>query len=93
MVKRWFKELFNRKIKCERVGHKNKKLFYRIRRRSYERRVVVADFNAEFNFCKRCCHRGQPMNEKLVAEYNGCRMSTEMWEYMDTHGFVVVERL
>jgi hypothetical protein len=84
---RWLKELLRPARKCERVGHNCTWVRRKIRRRG-EGRIVVEDFNATFDICKRCGKTDGPRDEKRVDWFTGCTMPNYMWEELDQKGYV-----
>ncbi len=86
---RWWKELRDPALKCERVGHKYKDSTRRIRREVHEHRIVCRDYEQQIRTCSRCGHR-MILGEKEVDWYTGVTMPQSMWDEIRSKGYVVI---
>lgn len=89
-VMRRFKELFNSRLKCERIGHDMKEEQIKVRKSSYEWREVVADFKATRCKCKRCGETTEPTIGEKVDWYSSCSMPDSMWAEIKEKGYLVL---
>lgn len=89
-VLRSFKELFNSRLKCERIGHDMKEEQIKVRKKSYEWREVVADFKATRCRCKRCGETTEPTISEKVDWFSSCSMPDSMWEQIREKGYLVL---
>lgn len=88
---RVFKEFFNQALKCERLGHDNIEQEIKIRKEpdSFSSRVVVEDYKAKIQFCKRCKGlEGEPYGLKYLTYYTSCSMPSSMWDDIREKGYV-----
>lgn len=89
-VMRRFKELFNSRLRCERIGHDMKEEQIKVRKNSYGYGEVVADFKATRCRCKRCGETTEPTIGEKVDWYSSCSMPDYMWNKIKEQGYVVL---
>ena len=91
-VMRRFKELFNSRLKCERIGHdfETQKLTIRKRAGLEHYRAIVVDYEATQEVCKRCGERCELKEGKEKDWFTSCSMPSDMWDKMDEKGYLVL---
>lgn len=88
---RFLKELFNPRLKCERVGHSLAHVCRRIRRPG-KGRIVCNDFDAVLIECDRCDYVSPEVASEVEVDwFNGVTMPNSMWDEMKINGFVRVD--
>lgn len=90
-IKQWFKEIFNSRLKCQRIGHKMISEQVLVRKMSDEWRETVADFKATRRKCKRCGEITEPIVEEKINGFTGCSMPSSMWDEMKEKGYLILE--
>lgn len=89
-MKRFFTELFNPKLKCERLGHKTKTATFTVRKKCYERHAVVTDHTATQEHCTRCGEKGPMIIGDQTNWFSSCSMPQHMWDEMTKDGFTIL---
>ena len=86
------KELFNSKLKCNRVGHNLKTQNLRIRKLAspYHYRAVVIDYEATREVCKRCGLIGELKEGSEKDWYTSCSMPDVMWNEIHKNGYTIM---
>ena len=88
---RFIKELFNQKLKCQRLGHKMKTICIKIRKDGVGFREVVTDYKAEKDYCERCGgEHSEYKNLKYIQGYTKCSMPSDMWDSIREKGYVEI---
>lgn len=89
---RFWREFWNPSLKCNRLGHVDRPITKRIRRKAppFTYRTVVEDFEATFIQCKRCGKETGPNEEKIVDSFTSCSMPDTMWDEMRNKGYTVI---
>jgi len=88
-LRRRLKELFNRKLKCERVGHETKTSRRRIMMEGGGYRAVATVYKADIHQCRRCWeYIGDPTNLKEIDSYTSVSMSSDSWDTMRERGWI-----
>lgn len=92
MVLRFFKELFNSRLKCERVGHNEKETKIKIRMKDPDRwgLWVVVDYYRHSYKCKRCGEATKPDFDTYIEGFSKCSMPSYMWDEMREKGFTII---
>lgn len=87
----YLKELFSRKLKCQRLGHKMKTISIKIRKEGGGFRTVVTDYKAEKDYCTRCKgNQSEPKNLDYIMGYNKCSMPNNMWDELREKGYIIL---
>ncbi len=89
---RYFKELFDSKLKCKRLGHK-KKIKKQVIRKGGSIGYVVEDYIRKTTICERCNKVLKKAKDKWTDGYTSCSMPSEMWDEMRENGFLVMRKL
>jgi hypothetical protein len=91
VITRFFKELFNKSLKCERLGHKIKTLKIRIRKRS-DGYGICTDFKAKKDYCERCGKfHTEPYELKELTTYTSVSMPNSSWDSSREKGYAVMD--
>lgn len=87
----FIKELFNRSLKCKRLGHKIKTKKFKIRKRSVDGGVCT-DFKVKKDICSRCGkYESELYDEKHLRTYTKVSMPTSYWDQIDEKGYVKID--
>ena len=93
VITRFFKELFDKKLKCERVGHRIGTHRFRIRKRS-KGYGVCTDFKAKIDFCIRCRnYHPEPYDLEELTTFTSVSMPSYYWDSIDKNGYAVIDVL
>ena len=91
VITRFFKELFNNSLKCERLGHKIKTSEIRIRKRS-DGYGICTDFKAKKDYCTRCGNYHPELYElKELTTYTSVSMPSSYWDSIRENGYAVID--
>lgn len=91
VITRFFKELFNKSLKCDRLGHKIKTDHIRIRKRS-DGYGVCTDFKAKKDYCSRCGkHHSNPYELEELDTYTSVSMPSSYWDSIREDGYVIMD--
>jgi hypothetical protein len=91
VITRFFKELFNSSLKCDRLGHKIKTSEIRIRKRS-DGYGVCTDFKAKKDCCIRCRKLHSELYDlKELTTYTSVSMPLSYWDDIREQGYVVMD--
>lgn len=86
---RWFDELFNPKLKCERLGHNMQNIATRVYLYPSKSYRGVADEAIEIvPTCSRCGHT-EAMTIKTERTLNGLTMNGDRWDALERDGRLV----
>lgn len=90
-LKRFFVELHNPPLKCERVGHKMRTSRYMIMMKPEAGQNSVGNrCRADIYECKKCgCgYREEPTNIEHLSSYTSITMSEAKWDLMRKRGYI-----
>ena len=91
VITRFFKEIFNKSLKCERLGHEIKTSEIRIRKRS-DGYGICTDFKAKKDRCSRCGnYHPEPYDLKELTTYTSVSMPSSYWDSIRENGYVVMD--
>ena len=93
VITRFFKEIFNKDLKCKRVGHKLKSSIFILRKDSLKFGVMT-DFKGKRDFCERCgnYHSEIEILEELET-YHSVSMPSSYFEEIREYGYVIMKFL
>lgn len=90
---RWWRELRNPKLKCDRIGHDEEFRIQKVRREptGFSFRTVAEDAIRERKVCRRChAVLSEWEDAEIVDRWNGVTMPTEDWATMKENGVLVM---
>ena len=90
-VTRFFRELFNKSSKCERLGHRVKTTSFRIRKLS-DGYGICTDFRVKKDYCSRC-YKYHPSfyDYTKLDTYTSVSMPTSYWDKIREDGYVIMD--
>lgn len=80
---RIFKELFNPKLKCERIGHNPKEVNRKIR-------TGMNDYQQVAIVCRRCREMVKEISREHLMTWTSVSMPTDLWDEIRDKGYIVV---
>lgn len=89
---RWWKEFWNRSLKCKRLGHTEVSTKRVIRRKSSGYRTVAEDFWQTRYRCRRCGIETKKPTEKYRTWWSSVSMPGHMWDEISEKGYCVIRR-
>jgi len=90
-IGRFFQEMTNPVLKCERLGHKilTKEIKIRKSTKRVWDRAIVEDFSAKKDICTRCKkYHPKPYSLKYIDSFTSCSMPTKKWDEIRINGYV-----
>lgn len=91
VITRFFRELFNSSLKCERLGHKLKTNSFRIRKRS-NGYGICTDFKAKMDICSRCNnYHSEFYDLEELTTYTSVSMPSSYWDSIRENGYVIMD--
>jgi hypothetical protein len=87
---RWLKEIFNRKLKCKRLGHKFITYDKKIRKKTHEWGRVAEEYKCKIDVCARCDLEKEPYNLEFLRGIQSLTMNTSMFDEMREKGYLII---
>lgn len=91
-MKRFIREFFNGKFKCERVGHKKRYRKVKIMKSSNKCGEVARLYRAQLIYCRRCGEDIGIDKLKYVDYYTSCSMDSNKWDEIYSKGYTIVDQ-
>jgi hypothetical protein len=93
VISRFFKEIFNKSLKCNRIGHKLRLSVFIFRKESLKFGVMT-DFKGSRNYCKRCLNYFSEIETLEELEtYHSVSMPSSCFQQIREYGYVIIKFL
>jgi hypothetical protein len=91
-IKIWLKEWKKPKLKCERLGHKDRKRMVIIMKDD-DSFFAGVEYLAEINMCDRCNKKSEPIIIEKMNSYTSISLPSKQWKELKTKTYTIIEYL